>query len=87
MRKHPDLSAYDKSVTSRLMVLLTPEYHRATLAELLEIARNIINDPETSASIHKRKDYLFHFERMKSKIQFQTYLTNLAMKGCNLPLT
>ncbi len=86
MRKHPDLSAYENTVTSRMMVLLTPEYHRATLAELLEVARNIINDPTTAASTHKRKDYLYHFENMKSRVQFQTYITNLAMKGCNLPL-
>ena len=87
MRTHPDLSNYENSVTSRFMILLTPEYHQATLMELLVVARNILDDPETSVSLHKKKEYLLHLERMNSKVQFQTYITNLSMKGCNLPLT
>lgn len=87
MRKHPDLSEYGNSVTARFMVLLTPEYHRATIQELKEVAVNILNDSETSVSVYKRREYEQHIARMKSVIQFQTYITNLTMKGCNLPLT
>ena len=87
MRNHPDLSNYGNSVTARFMVLLTPEYHMATLADLLEVAKNILEDPDTSVSVHKKREYLLHMLRMKSKVQFQTYITNLTMKGCNLPLT
>jgi hypothetical protein len=86
MRKHPDLSNYGNSVTSRFMVLLTPEYHKATLPELKEIALNILNDPETSVSIHKKRSYEMEIHKQKSVSQFQFYITNLTMKGCNLSL-
>ncbi len=87
MRKHPDLSVYGNSVTSRFMVLLTPEYHKATLSELKEVAINILRDPETSVSVHKRKEYEMHIHAQQSVYHFQRYVTNLSMKGCNLPLT
>ena len=86
MRKHPDLSQYENTVTSRFMVLLTPEYHNATLEEMKEIALNILNDPTTSVSTHKRKGYELEIDRMRSITQFQFYITNLTMKGCKLSL-
>ena len=84
MRKHPDLSKYGNSVTSRFMVLLTPEYHKATIQELKEVALNILNDPETSVSVHKKRHYEMEIHNQKSVSQFQFYITNLTMKGCNL---
>ena len=86
MRKHPDLSMYEASITSRFMVLLTPEYHKATLQDMKEIALNILNDPATSVSIHKRRGYELEIAKMKSVTQFQFYITNLTMKGCKLSM-
>lgn len=86
MRKHPDLSMYGNSVTSRFMVLLTPEYHKASLPELKEIALNILNDPGTSVSVHKKRHYEMEIYKQKSITRFQTYIANLTMKGCNLSL-
>ena len=84
MRKHPDLSMYENTVTSRFMVLLTPEYHKATLDEMKEVALNILNDPTTAVSVHKRKGYELEIAKMRSVTQFQFFITNLAMKGCKL---
>jgi hypothetical protein len=86
MKRHPDLSNCDKSVTSRLLTLLKPEYHKISLNELKEVALEILNDPETHVSVHKRKEYELNIARMKSLTQFQFYLANLTMKGCNLSL-
>ena len=86
MRKHPDLSIYENTVTSRFMVLLTPEYHKATLQEMKEVAINILEDPTTSVSIHKKREYLLNIEKMRSVPQFQFYITNLTMKGCKLSM-
>lgn len=86
MRKHPDLSQYENTVTSRFMVLLTPEYHKATLEEMKEVALNILNDPTTSVSVHKRKGYELEIAKMRSVAQFQFYITNLTMKGCKLSM-
>lgn len=86
MRKHPDLSIYENTVTSRFMVLLTPEYHKATLEEMKEVALNILNDPKTSVSVRKRKGYELEIAKMRSVAQFQFYITNLTMKGSKLSL-
>ena len=64
--------------------MLTPEYHKATLQEMKEIALNILNDPTTSVSVHKRKGYEMEIAKMRSVIQFQFYITNLTMKGSKL---
>jgi hypothetical protein len=84
MAKYPDLSAYGNTVTSRMMVLLTPEYHKASIAELKQIAIRILEDPETSVSERKKIEYLNNLSKMRTVPQFQTYLTNLVMKGCRL---
>lgn len=86
MRKHPDLSIYDNTVTSRFMVLITPEYHKASLQEMKEVAINILEDPTTSVSVHKKREYLLNIEKMRSVPQFQFYITNLTMKGCKLSM-
>jgi len=86
MKRHPDLYQNDHSVTSRFLNLLKPEYHNRTLPQLKELALNILNDPTTHVSDHKRKEYLLNIERMRSLTQFQFYLTNISMKGSNLSL-
>lgn len=85
-KKHPDLSDCDSSVTSRFMILLTPEYHKTDIQDLKEIALNILNDPGTSVSDQKRIEYETNINKLKSTVQLQFYLTNLTMKGCNLSL-
>ena len=86
MAKYPDLSAYGNTVTSRFMVLLTPEYHRASIAELKVLALRILDDPETAVSERKKIEYIHNIQKMRSTPQFQMYLANLTMKGCNLSL-
>lgn len=85
-KDYPDLSIYDQSVTSRFMVLLTPEYHNATLEEMQDVALSILRDPTTHVSTHKRNGYELEISKMKSVSQFQFYITNLTMKGCKLSL-
>jgi len=86
MKKHPDLYGNDRSVTSRFLNLLKPEYHKITLAQLKDVALNILNDPTTHVSDHKRKEYQLNIEKMKSLSQFQFYLANISMKGSNLSI-
>ena len=87
MKKHyPDLYQSDRSVTSRFMNLLKPQYHKETLPSLKELAMDILNDPTTHVSDHKKKEYQMNIEKMKSISQFQFYLTNIAMNGSNLSL-
>ena len=83
---YPDLSLYERSVTSRFLVLLTPDYHNLPLISLKEIAIKILNDPKTSVSEHAKRKYILEIEKQKSVYSFQRYITNLTMKGCNLSL-
>jgi hypothetical protein len=86
MKKHPDLYGNDRSITSRFLDLLRPEHHKKTLPQLKEMALNILNDPTTYVSDHKRKEYELNIEKMKSLTQFQFYLANISMKGSNLSM-
>jgi hypothetical protein len=84
--KYPDLYFKDRSITYRFSLLLGPEYHDCTLEELKEKAIEILNLEDTIVSDKKKKEYILNFEKQKSKVQLQFYLSNIVMKGSNLTL-
>jgi 16S rRNA G966 N2-methylase RsmD len=84
-KNHPDLSEYGNSVTSRLLVLITPPYHNLHLEELKEMARSILNDPETSVSERKKKKYLQDIDKQFSVRNFQTWVANLSSSDHSMP--
>jgi hypothetical protein len=86
MKRHIDLSKCESSVTSRLFILLKPEYHKLPLLELKDLALEILDDPGTSVSVHKKREIRMNIERTRYATQLQTYITNLSMRGSNLSL-
>ena len=86
IRNYPDLFLQEKSATKRLSTLLEPQYHKLTLPELIEKAKDILNLEDTTVSDKKKVEYITNFGKQKSKLQMQYYLTNILMKGSNMSL-
>jgi hypothetical protein len=87
INKYPDLFLQERSATKRLSILLTPEYHKLTLSDLIKKAIEIINLEDTIISDKKKEEYIENFNKQKSTISFQYYITSILMKGSNLTLT
>lgn len=85
-KKHPDLFFKEKSLTKRLSVLLTPEYHNASLPELKDKAMEVLNLEDTIVSDKKKKEVENNIASKRSKESLQMYIANLVLKGGNLGL-
>jgi hypothetical protein len=89
LKKHkiyPDLFNEEKSVTKRLSILLTPDYHKLTLNLLIEKAKEILSLEDTYISEKKKKEYLNNFDKQKSVLMFQKYIANIVFNGSNLSM-
>ena len=84
--EHPDLYFEERSVTSRFAKLLGPKYHKLSLEELKSLAIQVLNMEDTHVSDHKRKEYILNFDKQRTKLQLQQYLTNIMLKGSNLSM-
>jgi hypothetical protein len=84
--KFPDLFLQEKSVTKRLSILLTPEYHKCTLDELKQKAVEILNLEDTIVSDKKKSEYIQNINKQRSVPTLQFYITNIMMNGSNLSM-
>jgi hypothetical protein len=84
--RFPDLFEQERSVTKRLSILLTPEYHKCTLDVLKQRAIEILNLEDTIVSDKKKAEYIYNFNRQKFVASFQFYITNIVMAGSNLSM-
>jgi len=86
INKYPDLFREEKSVTKRLSILLTPDYHKLTLAQLIEKGKEILSLSDTHVSEKKKQEYLNNFDKQKTVIMFQKYIANIVFNGSNLSI-
>lgn len=78
--KFPDLFLQERSVTKRLSIFLTPDYHKCTLDILKQKAIEVLNLEDTIVSDKKKGEYIYNINKQKSVIGFQLYLTKIGQK-------